>query len=299
MNNAPRSFFWRATAALLRPPGALLTRAAREAYAQSFPKLSAEERRLISANQKFRDCHAGQRCFVIGNGPSIRKQDLSLLANEITFAVNAFWKHPVVEQWQPTYYLLSDPIFFDRSTPAKVFFDNLRTRIHETTFMVPLHFKTVVEEERLLPRASTCYFALERRLLGEDSRDDLDLTLRLPCAEVIAQLAIMVAIYMGCSPIYLMGQDCDWLSHQVERDYNFYNGPTVNGHSLVSEALRPYDLELKDLLNIWQTYRKLHSIAEKKGIKILNATEGGLLDVFERVSYQALFNHERELISQS
>jgi hypothetical protein len=297
--NTPTSFFWRVTSAVLRRTGTLLTRVANDTYSRSLPGLSTQERKLIRANERFRNCHAGRQCFVIGNGPSIRKQDLSLLANEITFVMNAFWKHPIVEQWQPTYYLLSDPTFFDRSKPSKDFFDNLRTRINETTFMVSLHSKPVVEGERLLPRASTYYFALERRLLGKDSRENLDLTRRLPYAEVVAQLAIMVAIYMGCSPIYLMGQDCDWLSRQVERDYNFYDGPTVNGHPLVSEAARPYDLELRDLLSIWQTYRKLHSIAEKKGIKILNATEGGLLDVFERVSYQALFNHERELVSQS
>src|SRR6185503_568921 len=130
------------------------------------------------------------------------------LANEITFVMNAFWKHPIVEQWQPTYYLLSDPIFFDKSSQARDFFDNLGTRIKETTFMVPLHFKSVIEEERLLLQTSTCYFGLDRRLLGKDSRENLDLTRRLPYAEVAAQLAIMVAIYMGCSPIYLVGQDC-------------------------------------------------------------------------------------------
>lgn len=221
------------------------------------------------------------------------------MASEITFVMNAFWKHPVIDEWQPTYYVLSDPIFFDRSEAAKDFFCNLRARIRKTTFMVPLHFKTVVDEEGLLPQASTCYFAVEGRLLGENSRDNLDLTRRLPYTGLIAHLAIMAAIYMGCSPIYLMGQDCDWLSQNAKEDYHFYHGPTLNDHPLSMEPLRPYDLELEDLLGIWGTYRKLDSIAKRRGIEILNATDRGVLDVFERVSYQSLFNREKGSISKA
>src|SRR6185295_12690269 len=39
---------------------------------------------LLKRNEIFRDRHKGKRCFVIGNGPSLKNQDLSLLADEIT-----------------------------------------------------------------------------------------------------------------------------------------------------------------------------------------------------------------------
>src|ERR1044072_5448632 len=40
---------------------------------------------LLKRNEVFRNRHKGQRCFVLGNGPSLRNQDLTPLANEITF----------------------------------------------------------------------------------------------------------------------------------------------------------------------------------------------------------------------
>ena len=52
------------------------------------------ERALLARNSVFRNRHKGQRCFVIGNGPSLKTQDLSLLAREITFVMSGFWKHP-------------------------------------------------------------------------------------------------------------------------------------------------------------------------------------------------------------
>ena len=38
-----------------------------------------------------KDKHKGQRCFIIGNGPSLRNTDLTLLKNEITFGLNRIY----------------------------------------------------------------------------------------------------------------------------------------------------------------------------------------------------------------
>ena len=39
----------------------------------------------------FKEKHLGERCFIIGNGPSLRKTDLSLLKNEVTFGLNRIY----------------------------------------------------------------------------------------------------------------------------------------------------------------------------------------------------------------
>ena len=39
----------------------------------------------IARMNALRDIHQGQRCFIIGNGPSLRNMDLSPLAKEHTF----------------------------------------------------------------------------------------------------------------------------------------------------------------------------------------------------------------------
>src|SRR5271157_2832817 len=46
--------------------------------------VSANEKTLLSLY----NLHLGERAFIIGNGPSLNKCDLSLLKNETTFAVN-------------------------------------------------------------------------------------------------------------------------------------------------------------------------------------------------------------------
>ena len=102
----PIQLFWRSNAAVLRRTGSLLNRLAEHAYFRgSEPKLSPEQKRLLQQNESLRGRHRGQRCFVIGNGPSLKKQDLATLANEVTFVMNAFWKHSILDTvWQPIYF---------------------------------------------------------------------------------------------------------------------------------------------------------------------------------------------------
>ncbi len=41
--------------------------------------------------QKYKNRHQGERCFIIGNGPSLKKTDLSLLKGEVTFGLNRIY----------------------------------------------------------------------------------------------------------------------------------------------------------------------------------------------------------------
>ena len=41
--------------------------------------------------ERFKNKYKGKRCFIIGNGPSLNKMDLSPLKNEYTFGLNRFY----------------------------------------------------------------------------------------------------------------------------------------------------------------------------------------------------------------
>jgi hypothetical protein len=282
------SFAHRASAALLRRGGNVLTRLADDAYARSL-RLPPEELRLVSRNEKFRNIHKEQRCFIIGNGPSIQHQDLSLLDGEVTFVMNAFWKHPVVTKWQPSYYFFSDGAFFDRSELATRFFSDLRQHIHSSTFFAPVSQKTLIEEDQLLPSSQTNFFGARARLLGEDKNSGFDFTGNLPWVLVVAQFAIMAAMFMGCSPIYLIGLDHDWLSHHGERGYYFFPGLTFGNSPEITTDHGNYQEEMESMLKVWKGYRHLDALSQTNGMKIINATHGGFLDVFDRAHFPSLF----------
>jgi len=251
--------------------------------------LSNNERNLLKKNSVFENCHKGKRCFIIGNGPSISSQNLELMHNEITFAMNGFWKHPVVDKWQPNYFLLADPVYFDGSETMNNFFLNLRKKINRSEFFIPLSGKDVVEWNYLLPSERTNYVQFFGSL-SKVAINKIDLTKIVPGVQSVSQFAILTAIYMGCNPIYLIGLDHDWLAHRGI-DKHFYQGKTIENHSIAHGDLNeiPYKVILNDVMNLWEGYEVLMKIANKKSIMIFNATHGGFLDVFPRVRYESLF----------
>lgn len=251
--------------------------------------LSKDEKELIKKNVVFKNCHKGQRCFIIGNGPSTNSQDLTLLANELTFVMNGFWKHPIVDTWQPKYYFLADPLFFDGSDPMKVFFTRLSDKIIKTELFVPLSAKNMIEQESLLTQEFINYAAFNG-LLAEGNIQENDFTQTVPGVQSVSQFAIMAALYMGCNPIYLIGLDHDWLAHRGQ-DQHFYQDKTVENHPKANGDLSKttYKSEMESMLELWKGYETIKLIAEKQRIQIYNVTNGGFLDVFPRKQYESLF----------
>lgn len=259
------------------------------------PKLSREELGLLARNAEFKNKHRGHRAFVIGTGPSLARQDLTRLGNEITFTLSGFWKHPVVEQWQPTYYCLSDPLTFDGSEVMKQFFDNVKSKLPHATFFVPLKAREVITAQKLLPAEQTFYFADYGELSKMDV-SEVDFTTFVPGVMNVAQLCIMLAIYTGASPIYLLGLDHDWLAHTGESKHFYAGHAGLEKHPEVKPVLSDwsYKFLMECSLIGWNAYESLLRLSERKGIRIANATAGGFLDVFERVSYEEVLSQHND-----
>jgi hypothetical protein len=249
-------------------------------YRTTSEAIYREAQALLSRNEIFRGRHAGRPAFVIGNGPSINEQDLRPLGQEITFVSNAFCLHPVVEEWQPTYYFLTDPVYYDGSETWLAHFRAIQERSLSSTFFVPFTAREYIERERLLPAEQTYYVALAGNL-AHDPDWQPDFTRVQPDVRTVVQLAIMGAMFMGCSPIYLLGLDHDWLAHQGQY-YTFYTAQTAEKHEW------NYGDLMEAVLIMWRGYESIRRVAEARGIRIFNATRGGFLDVFERADYEAV-----------
>jgi len=253
--------------------------------------ISLNDKELLNRNQVFKNKHMGRRCFVIGNGPSLNKQDLSLLSNEITIVMNHFYKHPIVEKWQPNYYCHADPNAFNGSKESENLYQNLRQKIHSSKYLVPVYAKNIIENQKLLPVDQT-YYAAFRGTLSNGLNYNIDLTESIPGVQSVSQLAIMWSLYMGCSPIYLIGLDHDLLSHASYSVFkHFYKEVDIDDYSKEKRVPRKnyYKDNLEAILDLWKGYETILKIIANKNISIINATEGGFLDVFERREYKSIF----------
>ena len=81
--------------------------------------MNSEEEILQESSNKiiqFKDKHKGQRCVIIGNGPSLNKMDLSFLKQEICFGMNKIYLG--FEKWNfiPKYYVAVNSLVALRGT---------------------------------------------------------------------------------------------------------------------------------------------------------------------------------------
>jgi hypothetical protein len=58
--------------------------------------------------KQFKNLHPGERCFIIGNGPSLTPEDLAKLKSEISFGSNKIYLAFDQTEWRPSYYVVED-----------------------------------------------------------------------------------------------------------------------------------------------------------------------------------------------
>jgi hypothetical protein len=132
---------------------------------------------------------------------------------------------------------------------------------------------------------NTHYMAMSQESLSAANcrRSDLwNLEQPLFRPRTVLYMAIQLAAYLGIKEIVLLGCDHDYL-HDITRvtDHHFY--AEEKGIS-DKEHLSQFSSErwFFEYAYRWQQYRLMREVLEERGCRIINATEGGMLDVYPR-----------------
>lgn len=230
---------------------------------------------------KMKNIHKGERCFIIGNGPSLNKLDLTKLKNEYTFGVNAIYTNFEKMKFYPTYYFVED-IFVaeDRKEEinnfkgSKKFFGNyLRYCFTPADDVSWINVRFRYDEYKDFPNFSTN--ALRQVWTGG----------------TVSYLNLQLAYYLGFSEVYLIGFDHSYKIPKVDLvkgteimsmgdDVNHFN------KDYFGKGKRWHD-PMVDRMEL--SYLKAKKYYEADNRKIYNATSGGNLEVFKRIDYKTLF----------
>lgn len=130
---------------------------------------------------------------------------------------------------------------------------------------------------------SYIYFS-ELGSFASPSSREADISKELPFVASVPIMCLMIAMHMGFSKIYLLGVEHDVIvrgtySYAYEQKCLDIPNPAVKAP--LSAPL--YDT-FKIYVALWEQYRAVKSIAAERGVKVYNATAGGILDEFPRVS---------------
>jgi len=247
---------------------------------------------VAASNARFKDVHKGRRCFILCNGPSVKKQDLAPLESELVISVSSGYQHPLYKQIAPRYHVVPQ-LTYGRVTreDAIKWFREMHAALGDAVLFLSSSERELVESEGLFRGREVHYVVLWDRFADHPAGAIPDVARDLPAVQSVPVLCLMIALYMGCAPIYLLGTDHD---HFRTGEYKYFFEPTVlRDKDITADAqgkLRGgWANELAGLAALWQQYLDLDVIARANGVQIFNATAGGELDVFPRAELDSLF----------
>ncbi len=229
---------------------------------------------------EIKDKHKGKRCFIIATGPSLRWEDLDRLKDEVTFGMNSLYKGYSLSDFRPAYYMILDKgVFMDFDKEDL----NISGLAKDAVF---LNDMIKIRGDKILPvpfnyldhwfNYGNPDYNYRKNLKYSD-----DLLWGFYDKYTTTIAAVEAAVYMGCREIYLLGADCNYAGkdlHFIKTEYDKEDW-APNKH--------------KDAARIQQQsnmigYEYLKKEARKRGVRILNATRGGQLDIFERIDFDSI-----------
>ena len=221
--------------------------------------------------EPFANRHQGQRCFIIGNGPSLNRMDLRPLANEFTFGLNRI-------------YLLFDEIGF------------------VTTYYVSVNRLVIgqcASEIQNLPTTKfICWRA--RRWVHAGPKLFFIRSIAEPCfmpdirrgvwqGATVTYVAMQIAYYMGFDQVILIGVDHNFVTKGTPRTTIISAGDDPN-HFSPDYFGKGFRWQLPDLETSELAYRLAKWQYQSSGREILDATVDGKLDVFPKMSFESCFD---------
>ena len=240
-------------------------------------ELTSYGRRIKS----LKDSHKGERCFVIGNGPSLSAADLQVLHEHKIpcFGTNRIFKIFDQTDWRPDYFASEDIIIL-RDIQKEI------EAIPAERKFIPINLKWF--EDVNIHDAD--YFYMD---YNSELRDTYGISTdpahAIRCCATVTTTCLQFAIYMGFSEIFLLGVDHNF-AKMIDKNGNVMTDASIRNH-----FTDDYDEDIIDqgfqIDGATEAYLNIERLSRKLGtFRVFNATRGGKLEVYERVDFDGLFN---------
>lgn len=215
--------------------------------------------------EAFHNRHAGEDCFIIGNGPSLNKMELHRLNEYSLFGMN---KIQLIFERQPldlSYHVCVNPLVIEQSLddfrrldcPSFLAFQNCPRQVQESNDFQFLYSAG----------APVCF----RESILEPLNEGWTVTF----------VALQVAYYMGFRRVFLVGVDHNFVAKGKPNEVQVMEGDDASHFD--TKYFGGQKWQLPDLEGSELAYRMARFFYERDGRQILDATVDGKLEVFPKI----------------
>ena len=232
--------------------------------------------------KQLKNKYLGERCFVVGNGPSLKNTDLSLLNNEYSIGSNRIYLFEESTGFIPTYFTIEDRLVAeDNSSEINNYDKTIKIIPHDLKYCLKSNNSIYINFKRYYSRNLTS-------LVSKFSTDFYD---HCYWGGTVTYLNLQLAYYLGFKEVYLIGLDMNYkvpdygigknVITSKEDDMNHFH------KDYFGKGKRYHQPHVQRMINSLRIAKKYF---ENDNRTIYNATIGGQLEVFERFDYFRLFN---------
>jgi hypothetical protein len=225
----------------------------------------------ITRLARLKDSHRGERCFILGNGPSLKNTDLSKLWNEYTIGMNRFYLAFPDLGFKTSYYLSVNDLVVEQCA------------VDIQALNMPRFVSW--RARRWLQPQDNLYF-LHTTYTGP--RFSTDVTGRLWEGATVTYTALQLAFHLGFEQVILIGVDHSFTTKGKPNTTVVSQGDDPN-HFHPSYFGKGFRWQLPDLDTSEVAYAMARQAYERTGRQVIDATVGGHLRIFPRVDYNTLF----------
>ncbi len=210
--------------------------------------------------------------FVIGNGPSLKINDLTEIykGKYISIASNKIYLAFNQTLWRPTIYTVTDGLIWT----------NINNKLDKFFNVIHINKNLNNKKNTILTRYWTSLppFSFSS-----------DISKGINGGYSVTFENLQIAIYMGLNPIYLIG--CD---HSYVNDKNDVSGEVEcnsdidKNHFILNYTEKGEIVDYAPIDKVTKSFLIAREYAENNEIQVFNATRGGKLEVFPRIKFDEI-----------
>ena len=241
-------------------------------FMQTVPRRLGYKDSRFEALRGWRDKYKGKRCFITCTGPSLTISDLEMLKDEYVFGMNSICLIHDKTDWKPDFFGIQDGNVFVKVKDALLSTDN-------GFVFAPIQYKKMFNTPSNWTyfHLSGSYHLYEMRFGRMFSKFSNNCYVTSYDGYSITYTIMQLAVYMGFDELYLLGADCNYLGkNQHFIEYGYSNNPD------------------KLAGRLFASYGRAKSFADEHNIKIINATRGGCLEIFPRMSLEEVLSKQEK-----
>jgi hypothetical protein len=229
-------------------------------------------RESIGKLATLKNTHRGERCFLVGNGPSLKNTDLAKLKGQFSIGLNRI-------------FLAFPDLGFETSVIVSVNDLVIKQSIHEFQALKMPKFVSWRARRWLQPEPGLHFLYTTHT----GPKFATDAAGRLWEGATVTYVALQLAYHLGFQQVILIGVDHNFTTQGKPNTTITSQGDDPN-HFHPGYFGKGFRWQLPDLETSERAYRMAKQAYEQDGRQVIDATVGGKLQVFPRVDFNSLFS---------